>query len=168
MVLSRMPGLSQQQVDRLFEDGYLLVENALDIRLDLDPVEEEYAEILERLATRLHEQGQISETFGGLPVGGNGSSQWRAPVRNLYSDTSKFHSLPAWRAASPTNGSGRTPCALCRPGEAASRSTCQRLARRAITDRPSLDDRGGSLRLASAALGSRRGDGGCPLTVLFA
>jgi phytanoyl-CoA hydroxylase len=64
-----MPRLSQQQVGRLFEDGYLLVENALDIRLDLDPVEEEYAEILERLATRLHEQGQISETFGGLPFG---------------------------------------------------------------------------------------------------
>ena len=61
--LQRMSGLSPQQVDQLFEDGYLLVENALDSRLDLDPVEEEYAAILDRLATQLHQKGQIAETF---------------------------------------------------------------------------------------------------------
>ncbi len=33
---------------------------------------------------------------------------------------------------------------------------------RALTERNKLDDRGGSLRLASRTSGSRRGDGGCP------
>jgi len=47
--------------------GFLVVENVLDPRLDLDPVVGEYEALLDELTQRWHEDGLLPETFRELP-----------------------------------------------------------------------------------------------------
>jgi phytanoyl-CoA hydroxylase len=62
-----MARLTQDQIDRLHADGYLLVEGALDPVLDLEPVEREFASILDRVAHELKAAGRIEDTHDDLP-----------------------------------------------------------------------------------------------------
>jgi phytanoyl-CoA hydroxylase len=61
--------LLAQQVEQLSQEGYLLVEDVLDEELDLEPVEREYAEILDLMASKLHAEGKISQTYSDLEFG---------------------------------------------------------------------------------------------------
>ena len=54
--------LSAQQLERFWEDGYLVIENALDDG-DIDPVIEEYGEWIDRRARALHSAGKLSQLF---------------------------------------------------------------------------------------------------------
>ena len=58
-----MPGLTQDQIDQLHREGYLLVEGALDPELDIAPVEREFMAILDRVANELKTAGEISSTY---------------------------------------------------------------------------------------------------------
>lgn len=55
--------LSERQIEQVSREGYLLLEGVLDEELDLAPVDREYAEILDRLASRLYAEGKISQTI---------------------------------------------------------------------------------------------------------
>lgn len=54
---------------QLFEQGYTVVEGVLDPQRDLQPLLDEYADSLDRLASRLEEAGEISQTYADLPFG---------------------------------------------------------------------------------------------------
>jgi len=54
-------------VDQFYEEGYLVVEDLLDVERDLDPVVREYQEVLEREIGRWHTQGKLTSTFDDLP-----------------------------------------------------------------------------------------------------
>jgi hypothetical protein len=62
-----MPSLSTEQIAQLNADGYLLIRGALDPALDLEPVEHEFAAILDQVAADLHESGAITQEYEGLP-----------------------------------------------------------------------------------------------------
>ena len=54
--------LTQQQLNSYHRDGYLVVEQVLDDD-DLLPLQCEYTELLDQLATRLHDEGKIDSPF---------------------------------------------------------------------------------------------------------
>ena len=62
-----MPGLTESQIAQFTAEGYLVLEDVLDPRSDLDPVVEEYTVIMGRLARDLFDAGRISSTCSGLP-----------------------------------------------------------------------------------------------------
>jgi len=62
-----MATLTADQIEELESEGFLLVKGALDPELDIDPVRDEFAAILDRLANRLRAEGKIGETYDGLP-----------------------------------------------------------------------------------------------------
>ena len=62
-----MTALTQQQVDRFNEQGYLVVEDVLDIEQDIQPVVAEYEALLDDLCRRWHAEGKLSSTFADLP-----------------------------------------------------------------------------------------------------
>ena len=57
--------LSQEQLETFNRDGFLVVEGVLDDS-DLEPVEREYAELLDAYANELHQRGLIESTHAGL------------------------------------------------------------------------------------------------------
>ena len=64
-----MASLSHEQVEEFERDGYLVVEGLLDFDEDLQPVEEEYSELLDELAADFFARGEISSTYAELPFG---------------------------------------------------------------------------------------------------
>ena len=62
-----MPGLTERQIAQFTDAGYLVLEDVLDPRADLDPVVEEYTVIMHRLARDLFAAGRISSTCSDLP-----------------------------------------------------------------------------------------------------
>ena len=53
--------LTQQQVAQYFDDGFLIVEDLLD-ETDLRPVVDEFNAMVDEYATRLHDDGKITDT----------------------------------------------------------------------------------------------------------
>ncbi|HEV8633972.1 MAG TPA: phytanoyl-CoA dioxygenase family protein [Chloroflexota bacterium] len=54
-------------LDRFEAQGYLVVEHVLDPAEDLDPVVQEYEQLLDQLADRWHGQGKLPDTHRDLP-----------------------------------------------------------------------------------------------------
>lgn len=54
-------------VDRFHAEGYLVVEDILDVKRDLEPVIEEYMALLETLVERWQADGTIASTYSDLP-----------------------------------------------------------------------------------------------------
>lgn len=59
----------RQAIQQLDELGYLVVEDVLDPRRDLQPILDEYAEVLDRVADMLRAAGSIRDTYADLPFG---------------------------------------------------------------------------------------------------
>ena len=78
-----MSALSQQQVDRFREQGFLKVERVLDPATYLDPVIEEYTGVLDSLAKELFAAGEISSTYEELPFGER--------VTRVYAESGRNH-----------------------------------------------------------------------------
>lgn len=64
-----MAFLTQTQVAQFREEGYLVIEDLLDPREDLDPIIAEYTAVLDRLAHDLYAQGVIASPYADLPFG---------------------------------------------------------------------------------------------------
>ena len=58
---------TESQIAQFTDEGYLVIEDVLDPRSDLDPVVEEYTVIMDRLARELFDAGRISSTCSDLP-----------------------------------------------------------------------------------------------------
>ena len=78
-----MAHLTESQVAHFEEQGYLVVEDLFDPEQDIDPVIEEYATVLDRLALELKEKGEISSTYDDLPFGDR--------LTKIYAESGKVH-----------------------------------------------------------------------------
>ncbi len=56
-------------VERFHDEGYLVVEDVLDVARDLEPVVAEYTQRLDELASRWHAEGKLKSTYAELPFG---------------------------------------------------------------------------------------------------
>jgi hypothetical protein len=63
MPTASIPSIREQ----LDTEGYVVVEDVLDPVLDIQPVLDEYAAVLDGIVNDLYAQGLISQTFAGLP-----------------------------------------------------------------------------------------------------
>jgi hypothetical protein len=54
-------------LERFHEEGYLVVEDVLDVREDLEPVVAEYTALLDDLAAKWHAEGKLTSTYAELP-----------------------------------------------------------------------------------------------------
>lgn len=61
-----MGSLTTAQVHRFEDEGYLVVEDVLDVEATLEPVIDEYTRVLGRLADELFERGEISSRYEDL------------------------------------------------------------------------------------------------------
>ena len=78
-----MAHLTEAQVAQFKEEGYLVVEDVLDPEQDLDPVIEEYADVLDQLAQELYDKGEISSTYNDLPFGER--------LTKIYAESGRVH-----------------------------------------------------------------------------
>ncbi|MBM4436787.1 MAG: phytanoyl-CoA dioxygenase family protein [Actinobacteria bacterium] len=62
-----MGGLRTAQVEHFHREGYVVAERVLDPQRDLQPVIDEYTQVLDRIAQRKHAAGELAETYAGLP-----------------------------------------------------------------------------------------------------
>ena len=62
-----MPLIQKQDIDQFDKDGYCVAEGLLDFGRDIQPVIDEYDDLLGQLATKWHEDGRIQSTYQDLP-----------------------------------------------------------------------------------------------------
>ena len=62
-----MTGLSEDQLEHFEENGFLVVDNLLDIDKDIQPLIDEYKALLDRLCKHWQVQGLIQESYRELP-----------------------------------------------------------------------------------------------------
>ena len=62
-----MAKLTQEQIDRFEEAGYVVARGVLDVRAVIAPVIAEYEEILDRLCRRMYALGKLGSTYADLP-----------------------------------------------------------------------------------------------------
>ena len=97
-----MPGLTQEQVDRFEEQGYLVVEGLIDVVQYLDPLLDEYAARLDQLADEMYAAGKLSSTYADLPFGRR--------LTQIYAETGQVFAQ-YFDFSLPFNGVTReTPC----------------------------------------------------------
>ena len=78
-----MKKLTPDQLTHFEEEGYLLLKGLLDPQTDLQPVTQEYTDVLDRLARELYENGEIASTYDHLPFGKR--------LMKVYQDSGKVH-----------------------------------------------------------------------------
>lgn len=62
-----MAGLTNEQVQQFWEQGYLVVEDLIDVHEFIDPMVADYATRLDEIMSELHEQGELASTYPDLP-----------------------------------------------------------------------------------------------------
>ena len=58
--------MSTIDLEHFSREGYFVAEGLLDPATDLEPVKQEYSELLDRLAKDWHKEGKVSSTYSGL------------------------------------------------------------------------------------------------------
>jgi hypothetical protein len=80
-------GLSPDQIASFEENGFLALDTLLTDG-ELQPLEKDYAQLLEQVAGRLHQAGAVSDTFAHLPFGERFSR-----LIELYPDLHRFFNV---------------------------------------------------------------------------
>ncbi len=62
-----MSQLTEMQIAEFNQQGYVVVDNILDFKKNLEPIMEEYYGVLDRLAHKLYTEGKISSLYAELP-----------------------------------------------------------------------------------------------------
>jgi phytanoyl-CoA hydroxylase len=62
-----MPAVNAESRKHFAEQGYVVLEGLLSQELDIQPVVQEYQELLDRLVERSYSQGKLTSTYGDLP-----------------------------------------------------------------------------------------------------
>jgi len=73
--------LTDRQLEHFEDQGYLVVEDLIDVAEYLDPMVEEYQGLLDQLANRLYAEGKLPSTYADLPFGRR--------LTQVYADTGK-------------------------------------------------------------------------------
>ena len=61
--------VDEQAVETFRREGYLVIEGALDVQQDIEPVIREYEVLLDDLCRRWHAEGRLQSTYADLPFG---------------------------------------------------------------------------------------------------
>ena len=109
--------LTREQSSAFDEDGFVVLRGLLDPAIDLDPVILEYEGVLERLARRLVETGEIASTHEGVPFGRR-LSQIYLEARRVFaghfdctlSMVSVSADSPIWVGPDPTRSAPNVTC----------------------------------------------------------
>ncbi|MBT3604788.1 MAG: phytanoyl-CoA dioxygenase family protein [Candidatus Latescibacteria bacterium] len=64
-----MPSITQDHLIQYENDGFVIVENFLDTDEDIQPVIDEYTQVLDQLANQLYADRKISNVYANLPFG---------------------------------------------------------------------------------------------------
>lgn len=64
-----MSVLCDSQVEQFHREGFLLVEDVLDPKVDIQPVIEEYSELLNSMCSKWYAEGRIGSAYRELPFG---------------------------------------------------------------------------------------------------
>lgn len=75
--------LTDQQLDFFRYNGYLVVDDVVDVAEYIEPMVEEYEDLLAQLASELYEQGKLSSTYADLPFGQR--------LTKVYAETGQVH-----------------------------------------------------------------------------
>jgi hypothetical protein len=67
--VARVRRMDGEAVERWRQEGYLVLEGALDVEQDLTPVVREYEVLLDELCRRWHAEGRLADTGARLPFG---------------------------------------------------------------------------------------------------
>ena len=78
-----MPVLTRVQLEEFQREGYLLIDGLFDPAETLDPILEEYAGVLHRLAEKLQAAGELASAYRELPFGDR--------VIRMYAETGKTY-----------------------------------------------------------------------------
>lgn len=79
-----MSCISEQQMAQYEAQGFVIVEGFLDVADDIQPVLDEYAQVLDRLATQLYHDRKISTLYKTLPFGER--------LTKVYAESGEVHS----------------------------------------------------------------------------
>jgi len=79
-----MSSISQEHLSLYASDGYVIVEGFLDVGEDIQPVMDEYAHVLDRLANQLYCDHKIADLYGNLPFGER--------LTKVYAESGAVHS----------------------------------------------------------------------------
>lgn len=78
-----MASLTAEHLDLFDNEGYVVVEEMLSSERDLDPIIDEYAGVLDRLAAELYAAGQIASPYADLP--------FSERLTKVYAESGKVH-----------------------------------------------------------------------------
>src|SRR5215831_15292763 len=78
-----MPHLTDAQLQRFHRDGYLVVEDVIDVATFIAPMVQEYADRLEELIDEMCAAGNLSSRYDDLPFGKR--------LTRVYAETGKVH-----------------------------------------------------------------------------
>jgi ectoine hydroxylase-related dioxygenase (phytanoyl-CoA dioxygenase family) len=73
--------LSAEQLRRFEDEGYLIVDDLIDVEQFLDPMVADFAERLDKLVRKLYREGQLSSTYDSWPFGDR--------LTQVYAETGK-------------------------------------------------------------------------------
>lgn len=74
-----MAALSSAQIQQFQDEGYLVVEDLLDVALDIQPIVDEYTQLVDELINRWYAEGKLPSAYRDLPF-------WRRLLKILESD----------------------------------------------------------------------------------
>lgn len=97
-----MAHLTEQQKAFFRDEGYLVVENLIDVEGYLDPMVEEYQERLGELADTLVVQGRLDSSYDNLPFGER--------LTRVYAETNQIHAQWFDFSLPFSNVKADTPC----------------------------------------------------------
>jgi Phytanoyl-CoA dioxygenase (PhyH) len=67
--VARLRRMDGEAVERWHQEGYLVLEGALDVEQDLAPVVREYEVLLDELCRRWQAEGRLADAYAALPFG---------------------------------------------------------------------------------------------------
>jgi hypothetical protein len=78
-----MPHLTDEQLEQFHDEGYLVVDDVVDVDTYITPMVQEYAERLEELVDEMYAAGSISSRYEDLPFGQR--------LTRVYAETGRVH-----------------------------------------------------------------------------
>ena len=75
--------LAESQISSFYENGYLRLENVLD-KDDLQPVVDEYSDIIDKRAQKLHAEGKVTSLYTDEPFTRRGAVSGEGSPRGYH------------------------------------------------------------------------------------
>jgi ectoine hydroxylase-related dioxygenase (phytanoyl-CoA dioxygenase family) len=97
-----MPHLSDEQLERFHREGYLVVDDVIDVDTFVKPMVQEYADRLDELVDEMCAEGTLSSRYEDLPFGRR--------LTRVYAETGRVHAQYFDFSLPFTGTTAETPC----------------------------------------------------------